>query len=228
MPEVPKLMAAAMTRLFATPVTITRAEDVAPRLRRIRFAHPSLVGRAFAAHDHIEFRVDDRCFRHYSIEGFDSEEGAIDALFFLHGQGPGSHWARALKDGAVASMLGPGAGRFRVDPAAPRHVFLGDETAIGLAAWMRRCLDGVTGALEVEEDCAAAAAATGLQALPRTMRGDTLVAWLEEHPAQTTDGVYLTGHAQTIHRLQQALRSQGIPRDRVRVDPFWADGKRGL
>lgn len=232
MPEVPRFLAGAMVRIFATPVRVGAVSDVAPRLRRIGFAADSLIGRPLAAHDHIEFRVDDRCFRHYSPAGFDPETGQIDVLFFLNGIGPGSAWARGLSVGDEASMLGPGAGKFRVIEDAPRHVFLGDETCIGLAEWMVACLGPVAGALEADDDCLDAAAATGLDAVPRPQpqaeRGAALVDWLRANPASPTDAVYLTGHAQTIRRLRAVLKEQGLPPSRVRVDPFWADGKRGL
>lgn len=228
MPELPGVIADIMTPLFAKTARVVHTQRPAARLIRVRFQADALRGTTLAAHDHVEFRVDRRCFRHYSPAAFDAAEGTLDVAFFLHDNGPGSRWAQHLAPGDAVELLGPGAGRFRVVNDAARHRLLGDETCLGVAEWMQHTLPHLDGALELAKDLLRAGEEGPLEALLRTQAGDALVDWQRHHPASPDQAVYLCGHAKTIQRLRAALREQGHPRRLIRTDPFWADGKRGL
>jgi hypothetical protein len=56
----------------------------------VRFQGEGLLGIRFTPGQEVEFRVDQRCFRHYTAAAFDSLLGEVDVVFYLHGDGPGA------------------------------------------------------------------------------------------------------------------------------------------
>ncbi|NVB42003.1 siderophore-interacting protein [Pseudenhygromyxa sp. WMMC2535] len=229
MPELPQMLAGTMSRLFGKPVSVIATSCPAAQFKRVRFQGPALIGAPVAPNTVVEFHVDPRSFRHYTPAAVDPERGSLDVLFHLHGRGPGSAWAEGLAVGDTASLLGPGSGKLRVDPESAAHLLLGDETCLGLAEWLGAQLEGFHAYLEADTDCAEAAASS-TRILPRDgrERGDALVAWLEANPPDPGAALYLSGHAQTIQRLRQVLKAQKFPPRQLRVEPYWADNKRGL
>ncbi|QSQ12777.1 siderophore-interacting protein [Myxococcus landrumensis] len=233
MPEMPAVLANTLMPWFAKPSRVTRVETLAPRLRRVRFEGDALRGIAHAAGQEVEFRVGPTAFRHYTPSLMDPAGGAMEVIFYLHGQGPGSAWAEALKPGDAVDIIGPG-GRLGVDLDAPAHLFLGDETCLGLFQAMIRALPSplrLLGAVEVEPGAEDWLARTGVPlaaVVRRASRGEALSAWLKQN-VQPGATYYLAGHAGSIVALRkELLERHGCSRRSLRSKAYWADGKRGL
>ncbi|AGC48504.1 hypothetical protein MYSTI_07232 [Myxococcus stipitatus DSM 14675] len=233
MPEMPAVLANTLMPWFAKPSHVSRVETLAPGLRRVRFEGASLRGVSYEAGQEVEFRVSPTEFRHYTPSLWDVESGVLEVVFYLHGQGPGSAWAEALEPGDAVDILGPG-GRLSVDADAPAHLFLGDETCLGLFQAMIRALPSplrLLGAVEVAPGAEDWLARTGVPLTAvarRASRGEALSAWLEQNvlPGATC---YLAGHAGSIVALRkQLLERHGCARRSLRSKAYWADGKRGL
>ncbi|APR87331.1 Iron-chelator utilization protein [Minicystis rosea] len=241
MPEMPAFLANVLEPRFARRALVTDVVDLAPGLRRVRFAGDALRGVSFLPGQEVEFRVSDRAFRHYTPSRFDAARGEMEIVFFLHGDGPGTTWARKLAPNDHANVLGPG-GRFALHDTAEIHVFLGDETTLGLFAVMAQAAKGrVLGAVEIDAQRVGGAtdeqrwpALVGLDlpAVERTCeaRGDVLLRWIEEQRALPPEGVcfYLAGHTGSIVRMRDHLLQRGWSRRSIRTKAYWADGKRGL
>nr|AYM52827.1 FAD-binding 9 siderophore-interacting domain protein [Myxococcus fulvus] len=235
MPEMPAVIANTLMPWFAKPSQVARVETLAPRLRRVRFEGESLRGVTYEPGHEVEFRVSPTAFRHYTPSWVDPGHGVMEVVFYLHGQGPGSEWAAGLKPGDTADILGPG-GRLGVDEEAPAHLFLGDETCLGLFQAMIRSLSSplrMLGAIEVEpgaEDWLARAGVP-LTAVPRKAgkpRGEALREWLSRNVLAGAT-CYLAGHAGSIVMLrQELLERHGFTKRALRSKAYWADGKRGL
>lgn len=233
MPEMPAVLANTLMPWFAKPAHVTRVETLAPGLRRVRFEGAALRGVVHTPGQEVEFRVSSTEFRHYTPSLWDAESGVMEVLFYLHGRGPGSAWAQALKPADAVDILGPG-GPLSVDPDAPAHLFLGDETCLGLFQAMIRVLPSplrMLGAVEVEpgaEDWPARAGVPLTAVVRTSSRGLALSAWLQHNilPGATC---YLAGHAGSIVALRkQLLERHGCSRRSLRSKAYWADGKRGL
>jgi NADPH-dependent ferric siderophore reductase len=233
MPELPIFLANTMEPWFARPARVRQIEEIAQRLRRVTFKGEALKGVSFQAGQEIEFRVSERAFRHYTPSRFDAKTGELEVIFYLHGKGPGSIWAENVSVHQSVGVLGPGGG-FRVDPSAKKHLFLGDETCLGLFTAMTQALPAgslCVGAVEVEPGAEKWPAAIGLPLDPaprRLLHGNALHDWLAVLKMKP-DAVYLAGHAQSIARLRLLLTDTfNIPKRIIHTKPYWADGKKGL
>jgi NADPH-dependent ferric siderophore reductase len=232
MPEMPAFLANVLEPRFARRTQVVEVKQLAEQLKHVRFEGEALRGVPFKPGQEIEFRVSERAFRHYTPSAMDTARGTVDVVFYLHGKGPGSAWASALAVGQSANVLGPG-GRFELQPVK-RHVFLGDETTLGLFACMAKDAAGhVTGAVEVEAGNEHWPSMTGLS-LPAVVRrgehGEALLEWLRAHagPEAGDTCFYLAGHTASIVRLRSELLALGWSRRQLLTKPYWADGKRGL
>ncbi|NJM07888.1 ATP-binding cassette domain-containing protein, partial [Candidatus Gracilibacteria bacterium] len=139
-----------------------------------------------------------------------------------------------LAAGSKVLVMGPGNGGMQL-MAGDWHLFLGDETTVGVLHAMTAVLAPTTpvlGAIEVAADERGTVALflSRLNVLPRRpMHGAALDAWLAEVTLPPGHGaVYLLGHAQSIQRQRAALLACGLERKHVRCRAYWADGKRGL
>lgn len=240
MPTLPTTLAARAEKLFGRPGVVAAVHDPSPGLRRVLFTVPGLAGRRWTPGQEIEFRVAEREFRHYTAAHVDTVTGTVTVVFALHASGPGTRWARSLRQGDEVALMGPGGG-VRRRPAR-RELLLGDATAIGLFAALR-CAGangagatavgpaGTHGVVEVPtaDVDAAADLLPGLDVIAATPRpSEALHAWLEDHDPGENDHVIIGGHANSAQELRRRLRDAGLPRSAICVKAYWATGRAGL
>lgn len=51
---------------------------------------------------------------------------------------------------------------------------------------------------------------------------------LDLNQQENLTAVFLTGRASSIQQLKSLLRDQGFPLQKLKIRPYWADGKKGL
>ena len=198
----------------------------------------------------VQFRVDDKSFRHYTLSSFNKEEGSCTVLFYLNGKGPGSHWAAHLQAGHQVSFRA-GKGKLQYNGQASHHFFFGDETSIGLFDWYKTMAlansheyfgvlelkpqpengswghepgKDVLGALKIMIDSVDA-----YQEAPAV----NAIAWMEDmHPDCWTTWkratFYLAGRALSISRFRKYLLQRNVAGKQILTTAYWADGKKGL
>lgn len=234
MPELPRVLADLFTAPFNRPIQVAKIEDLDEKLRRVHFQGSSLRGLTFRPGQEIEFRVSDTSFRHYTPAQLDPQGESLKVLFYLHDLGPGSAWARALREGQTIQLLGPG-GKFGLRSGS-QHIFLGDESTLGLFQALHHAARGkITGVLETEASQSHWPKLLGLDALHSIergpQRGQALLEWLEEHfdaHHRQDSQYYLAGHAQSLVPLRRTLKARGCKRGHIHSKIYWASGKRGL
>ena len=178
------------------------------------------------------FQIDG--LRAYSIWTHDPERAEIVVRGLDHADGPGSRWMATVEPGATVLLTGV-RGVFGLDPAAPWHLFVGDESgAVPLLA-MRAALPADAVVHGVLEASSAAGRVPPLGGdLPWEYRDGAPAAGLADRVRGLTlpaePGVaYLAGERDTCLEIRRYLREElGWPRRSVRLSAHWTPGKRGL
>lgn len=98
MPESPAFLADAFAPRFARPAHVERIGTLSSNIRRIRSSIASAARLRFSPGQEIEFRVGATSFRHETPSTLDPVARRLAVIFFLHGSGPGSAWAAALRE----------------------------------------------------------------------------------------------------------------------------------
>ncbi|MFF4348088.1 siderophore-interacting protein [Streptomyces sp. NPDC001530] len=228
-------MPALLTRvldLLMLQGTVTEAEPVASRMRRLRIEGPALAGLDPRPGQQVRVLVDGSLTRRtYSVWRYDPS-GAVELCVLDHPKaGPGARWGRSARTGDTV-RLGKPEGSFVLRPDAAHHVFVGDETAsVAFGAMLAALPDGapVSGCLETES-------ADDRLPLPHagrltwSLRGATSLPDAVRGLSPAPGGVaYVAGEARTVQQVRQTLvRDAGWDRRAVLTKPFWAPGKRGL
>ncbi|MCB9766179.1 MAG: siderophore-interacting protein [Alphaproteobacteria bacterium] len=214
-------------RVFGQAVTVTEVEVLSARLRRLRLSGDAVRRMDWSPGHKIKLHVGGGVMRSYTPARVDLEAGWMDVVFYLHGSGPASDWATAAEVGASSVFLGPKRSMAGAGEPMAQALFLGDETTLGLAVALLEALPegvAVTGAIELAPEDAPALAALGLplHAAPRAGGyGAALLRWLEAAPLP--EGmVWLSGEADSVLTLRDALLARGLRRSQLRIKPYWS------
>ncbi|MBO6933474.1 MAG: siderophore-interacting protein [Deltaproteobacteria bacterium] len=135
-------------------VELARVEQLSPRMRRLVFTGPELVGFvSLAPEDHVKLffpepgsselalptlsaqgRIQPPAkgtpiARDYTPRSWDPEANELAIDFYLHGDGVASRWAAGAEAGAELGLAGP-RGSFILRESFDWHLFVADETAL--------------------------------------------------------------------------------------------------
>jgi NADPH-dependent ferric siderophore reductase len=212
-------------------------------MREIRVRGPALgmVGSRPAAHVPVLIAVPDGAavLRTYSVWTHDRAASTLALRVVAHRPGgPGSRWAAGV---AVGERLRIGLPRNRItlDPGAPYHLVVGEETgAVPLLAMLAALPTSATttGVLETT-DAAHELSIPDHRNVAWVRRGGAsaanspvLLRAVRELDLPSTPGVaYVAGESATCAAvLRHLLRERGWPRRAVRVQTQWTPGREGL
>ena len=212
--------------------TITEAEPVADRMRRLRIEGEALTGLTVRPGQQVRVLVGGGLtLRTYSIRSYDPA-GAVELCVLDHpGDGPGARWARGVGVGERVRLRRP-EGSFVLRPDAPHHVFVGDETAsVAFAAMLDALPEGarISGCVETETEGDRLPLPHGDRLKWVLRDGGSLVDAVRELAPAPGGVAYVAGEARAVQRVRQVLvREAGWDRRAVLTKPFWAPGKKGL
>lgn len=171
--------------------------------------------------------------RTYTVRAWSEDVQVLTLDFVYHGdEGVAGPWAAAAQPGDEISFLGPGGG-YAPDPAAPWHLFVGDESALPAIA---RALENLPAAaavrvfLEVEDEG---------EHLPLTTAADATVHWVHRSAgedlvaavtaASLPDGrpaAFVHGDADTVRQIRRFLRSEhGLAPAEMSASGYWRRGR---
>ncbi|MET8039053.1 siderophore-interacting protein [Streptomyces sp. NPDC005345] len=227
----PALLTRVLDRLMLQG-TVTEAEPVAARMRRLRVEGPALARLDPRPGQQVRVLVEGTLTRRtYSVWRYDPA-GAVELCVLDHeGAGPGARWGRSVRTGDTVRFGGP-EGSFVLRPDATHHVFVGGETASVAFGSMLAALPAsadVSGCLETRtpEDRLPLPHA---DRLGWTLRGTGSLADAVRGLNPPPGGVaYVAGEARTVQSVKRILvQESGWDRRTVVTKPFWTPGKRGL
>ena len=242
MPTLPKWMANGAEKLFSSQyhlVEVLETQYLDKDLKRVRFTG-DLDQTLFQPGKVFVFRVNDTAVRHYTPAFYDQTRGVFDIIFYLHGHGPGSRWASALKKGDTTTLMGPGGSMcFRHD--CQYHFFFGDESSLGLYQYLKSCVH------DSDQDYLClfeldpkhihwpnlVGIHTDVVGKSDTMPGAEAVLSLQEMGGRLWDvwkaaTFYLSGRDQSIQLFHNALVDKGVVAKQILFHPYWSAGKREI
>ena len=224
-----KLLGGALSA-FGTRTIVHRVWTLSPGIRCIRLFGPAIETLRWSPGDKVKLNIGGGLMRSYTPARVDRDEGFMDVVVHLHGNGPASSWATNLKRGDEVLFAGPAPSMpRRHDETTPWVLFLGDETALGLAqAMVQSCGPNtqVLGAIELSAHDAPAVDALDLLLQPvvrEGAHGDALVQWLANTWLPPDPGIiWLSGEADSVLRLRTALLERGVTREQLCIKPYWS------
>ncbi|MGW3101046.1 siderophore-interacting protein [Streptomyces sp. NPDC001100] len=217
--------------LLTLRATVTSAEPITARMRRLRVEGDTLAGLDVRPGQQVRVLVGGLTLRTYSVWRYDPS-GAVELCVLDHSEGgPGARWGKSVGVGEQVRLRKP-EGTFTLRSDAAHHVFVGEETAsVAFGAMLAALPEGtrVSGAVETESD-ADRLPLTHSDHLNWLTRGGTSLRNAVRDLAPEPGGIaYVAGEARTVQAVRQVLVGElGWDRRSVLTKPFWAPGKRGL
>lgn len=220
-----------MQKFFTRPAQVLEIDDLGP-YRLLTLGGDALRNVTWSAGDKLQIQLGGWTQRTYTPIDWDADAGRVRILIYLHADGPGTHWARALRAGDSCVVFGPRKS-IRLAQPQPPLVFFGDETSVGLAAALAP--QQLLFEISAPAGSSAVLDRLGLQHAQLCERssddahiaelGNRMLALLQ---AQPTADIVLTGKASTIQHLTRLLRRQAGLSGQRHSKAYWATGKSGL
>ena len=217
--------------LLTLRATVTSAEPITARMRRLRVEGDALAGLDVRPGQQVRVLVGGLTLRTYSVWRHDPS-GAVELCVLDHSEGgPGARWGKSVGVGEQVRLRKP-EGTFTLRPEAAHHVFVGEETAsVAFGAMLAALPEGarISGVVETESAADRLPLAHS-ERLDWLTRGGTSLPDAVQRLAPEPGGIaYVAGEARTVQAVRQVLvRELGWDRRSVLTKPFWAPGKRGL
>jgi NADPH-dependent ferric siderophore reductase len=248
------VLSSAVEKLLFHPVTITHAETIGERFRRVRLQGPVFKGVKWIPGQAVQFYLGNLTKRAYTPMEMEPATGSADFLFYMHGGGPGSAWAGSLKTGDGCNVMRP-KNSLDFTNFEGQAIFFGDETSMAAAYSLQSCKRAEARPRYVFEVTSAAEAKSvgdnlGLEDVTlcqRTRDGEHLEevvrklaqgASRDSEESGDSDKIgssatrfsqwIFTGQARSIQRVQKGLRELGVEVRRSKVRAYWSPGKTGM
>ncbi|MEU9447447.1 siderophore-interacting protein [Streptomyces sp. NPDC048277] len=211
--------------------TVTEAEQITARMRRLRIDGDQLAGLDVRPGQQVRVLVAGLTLRTYSVWSYDPS-GVVELCVLDHAEGgPGSEWGRTVGTGEQVRLRKP-EGTFTLRPEAAHHVFVGDETASVAFGAMLAALPEeaqVSGCVETETAADRLPLAHG-ERIDWVLRGGSSLPEAVRRLAPEPGGIaYVAGEARAVQAVRKVLvQEAGWDRRAVLTKPFWTPGKKGM
>jgi NADPH-dependent ferric siderophore reductase len=218
-----------IARLLFRELEIIERRQVSPRFLRMKLRGAK--GASFTPGDKLQLRVRPTTMRTYTPFAFDENEGTFELFLYLHGDEPGTRWARAAARGSTIFAFGP---RGSLDlPGAAPIVLFGDETSFAVTRALTDAGATVDAVYEVRDREESAVALADLRlarhtlvdAAPNGAHLSEIYAAVTKHAGAR---LALTGKAQSIQALRAWMKTQPAQFAKQETKAYWSVGKRGL
>jgi NADPH-dependent ferric siderophore reductase len=227
------LFESAIQKLFTRSAQVLAVDQIGGGFRLVTLGGEALRDAGWTPGDKIQIQLGGWVQRTYTPIDWDAASGRARILVYLHGDAPGTQWARGLRAGDRCSVFGPRKS-VRLEALSAGVILFGDETSLGLAAALASQAP-LHLLLETSTDAGAALSQLGLRDAQCCVRNASdahlielegrLSALLQAHPAAD---IVLSGRASAIQHMSRLLRQHGVAATRRQSKAYWAAGKTGL
>jgi ferric-chelate reductase (NADPH) len=213
-------------------------EDVGSAFRIITLGGEAWRGTSWTPGDKIQIQLGGWLQRTFTPMDWDAENGCTRILVYLHGDAPGTRWARMLCKGDTCVVFGP---RKSIDRSRLQGpvLFVGDETSLGVATALFNHPSSPAAQMLFEVSTIAetkpvveqlrlndAHLCTRLENDGHFAELETrMSAFLQKH---ATADIVLTGKSTSIQRITRWLRQRANGAGNRQSKAYWAPGKTGL
>jgi NADPH-dependent ferric siderophore reductase len=233
--SMPKWVGDLFSKALRPNMKIISVEYLSPQIKRIRF-HGDISNMNFEFGQANVIRVTETEYRNYTVAYHNNQEGILDIIFHIHGNGPGSGYGDSLKAGDEIFISGPRGKKFYDARAAKQFVF-GDETSLGLAYSFLPILEQGRHEFqfyfELEEENKDIPYLLGLKKYTVFSKNGSFhnEKWISELPLlQAGDWLdanfVLTGNARSVQAFRRVLKNCNA--SKVASQGYWLEGKSGL
>jgi NADPH-dependent ferric siderophore reductase len=208
------------------------AIELAPRMLRVTMSAAGLEAMEWQpAQDltvHVLRAAGRDIRRRYTIAAVQGDRVRLDV--YMHGDGVGTAWARALRIGDTVSAIGP-RGKLLLNQEAEWHLLIGDETSLpGIHAMLGATNRPAHVVVEVDIP-------TEWQSLGPGSRPATQWTWIERASLRRSTNVlaaplpvgighaYVTGEASRVFGWRNRLQQMGFDESDISHKAYWGVGR---
>ncbi|MCS3800657.1 siderophore-interacting protein [Niastella sp. OAS944] len=239
MPKAPKWFNDTVETLLGSKmprVKVTETEYLNPFIKRIR-----LQGELNDWHCHAGYatgvRISDTEYRNYTPSFDDVENGIVELIVHLHGDGPGSRYMNNLSIGDELKLIMP-RGKKVYSEDVKQYFFFGDETTLAMACALNERAKKNKALLhfyfELDAENKNIPAILGLDnysvfSKNKTLANVELVNQLPmfQMPGYKEATFIVSGNATSVQTVRRAIKQYGVSGSII-AQAYWAAGKTGL
>jgi ferric-chelate reductase (NADPH) len=224
---------------FLPQATVYAVDIISDQFRLITLSSEKFKDAAMQPAAKVRLNAGNWEMRAYTPLSLDSVAGRVQILAYLHGEGPGSTWARSAVPGDLTHIMGLQES-LDLDELSQPAVFFGDETSFAAAKTLQSHLAPGNATRFVFEVSSIAISQPVVDRLAlREVQFHERQSADEHIPLVTqsiqealrniaTPHLVLTGNGRSIQAIRAGLRTGDASLIDYRVKAYWAPGKMGL
>ena len=216
-------------------VKIVETTYLSPQIKKIRFKGKVSKTTIPIGYANV-IRVSETQFRNYTIAHHDKENGLLDIVFHIHGNGVGSQYIDGLTTNDEL-YISPPRGKKMYDPNVKKQIIFGDETSLGFAISMLPNLKDNRHQyhfyFELDEENYNVTQLLGLKQCTVFPKSNSLrnLNWINDSPIfDAIDwhdaNFILTGNVSSIQSFRKLLKEKKT--GKILAQGYWLQGKKGL
>ncbi|WP_312901530.1 FAD-binding oxidoreductase [Chryseobacterium taichungense] len=223
------------TSSIMTDMKILETVYITPNVKKIRFQGDISRMNFQIGHANV-IRVSDTEFRNYTTSYYNVDEGVLDIIFHIHGNGVGSQYIDSLKPLDELRISIPRGKKMYNENIQQQFIF-GDETSLGLACSMLTILKKNKHQyqfyFELDDENQNIPELLGLENYTVFSKKNTFrdEEWINELPIFNSDewntaNFILTGNVKSVQTFRKVLKDNS--RNNISSQGYWLEGKKGL
>ena len=239
MPGVKTAVLGAIGSRFLAQARVDAVDVISDQFRLITLSSEKFTDATMQPGAKVRLNAGNWEMRAYTPLSLDAMAGRVQILAYLHGEGPGSLWARSAGSGDVTHLMGLQESLDLMGLSRPA-VFFGDETSLAAAKTLQSHLAPNHATRFIFEISSAGEAQT---AADRLELGDAQYYVRQADDAHiplateairhalgslATSHLVLTGNGRSIQAIRASLRTGYSGAIDYRVKAYWTPGKTGL
>ena len=213
--------------LILSDSKILRNERLSPHFQFLTIKGKSLRKADWIPGQKIQVKMDNDEMRSYTPSSWDSQNGVIQTLIYMHGKGPGALWARDAKVSSKVTVLGPRKS-LKIEPEDKNIIFFGDETTFGLAHALKKHTESINYLFYFEandlNESKEILKRFELEHSPLFHLNQLEKISLEiiaQFSLNNNTKIILSGKQQSIVKLRELLYASGVPHESIDKKVYW-------